>query len=268
MSLADGLASRKSREGFRVGVDDDGVAVISIDRAAKRNAITLDMWEALPSLLTDLTSVDGLRVLLITGEGDSFSAGADVRELQDIYSEPSRARAYQDTNVAAEGAVASFPYPTVAAIRGACIGGGCQLAVACDVRLAADTAQFGVTPAKFGIVYPAEPTARLTRLVGPARAKYLLYSADLVSAGHALTFGLVDEVVPDAGLDARALEFARTIAGRSPQTVGAAKAVINALGSNRDANMELAAWQRATDDVREGISAFLERRQPRFGDAR
>jgi enoyl-CoA hydratase/carnithine racemase len=84
MSLADGLAGRKSREGFRVGVDDDGVAVISIDRAAKRNAITLDMWEALPSLLTDLTSVEGLRVLLITGEGESFTAGADGRELRDI----------------------------------------------------------------------------------------------------------------------------------------------------------------------------------------
>ncbi len=126
MSLADGLAGRRSREGFRVGVDDDGVAVISIDRAAKRNAITLDMWEALPSLLTDLTSVEGLRVLLITGEGESFSAGADVRELHDIYAEPSRARAYQDTNIAAEGALASFPYPTVAAIRGACIGGGCR----------------------------------------------------------------------------------------------------------------------------------------------
>jgi enoyl-CoA hydratase/carnithine racemase len=268
MSLADGLASRKSREGFRVGVDDGGVAVISIDRAAKRNAITLDMWEALPSLLTDLTSVDGLRVLLITGEGDSFSAGADVRELNEVYAEASRARAYQDTNVAAEAALASFPYPTVAAIRGVCVGGGCQLAVACDVRLAADTAEFGVTPAKFGIVYPAEPTTRLTRLVGPARAKYLIYSADLISAAHALTFGLVDEVVPDAELEARALRFARTIAGRSPQTVGAAKAVINALGSNRDPNMELAAWQRATDDVREGIAAFLEGRQPRFGDAR
>jgi enoyl-CoA hydratase/carnithine racemase len=268
MSLADGLASRKSREGFRVGVDDGGVAVISIDRAAKRNAITLDMWEALPSLLNDLTSVEGLRVLLITGEGDSFSAGADVRELQEVYAEASRARAYQDTNVAAEAALASFPYPTVAAIRGVCVGGGCQLAVACDVRLAADTAQFGVTPAKFGIVYPAEPTTRLTRLVGPARAKYLLYSADLISAAHALTFGLVDEVVLDADLETRALQFARTIAGRSPQTVGAAKAVINALGSNRDPNMELAAWQRATDDVREGITAFLEGRQPRFGDAR
>lgn len=268
MSLADGLADRKSPEGFRVGVDDEGVAVISIDRAAKRNAITLDMWDALPSLLTDLMSVEGLRVLLITGEGESFSAGADVRELRDIYAEPSRARAYQDTNIAAEAALASFPYPTVAAIRGACVGGGCQLAVACDVRLAADTAQFGVTPAKFGIVYPVEPTARLTRLVGPARAKYLLYSADLIGAAQAMTFGLVDEVVPDAGLETRALEFARTIAGRSPQTVGAAKAVINALGSKRDANMEHAAWQRATDDVREGITAFLDGRKPRFGDAR
>jgi enoyl-CoA hydratase/carnithine racemase len=268
MSLADGMASRKSREGFRVGLDDEGVAVISIDRASRRNAITLDMWEALPSLLTDLQTVEGLRAMLITGEGESFSAGADIHELHEIYAEPSRARAYSDTNVAAEAALASFPFPTIAVVRGSCVGGGCQLAVACDVRIAADSAQFGVTPAKFGIVYAVEPTTRLNRLVGPARAKYLLYSADLIDAATALTFGLVDEVVPEFDLERRALEFAHTIASRSPQSVGAAKAVINALGSNRDANMELAAWQRATDDVREGISAFLERRRARFGDAR
>jgi enoyl-CoA hydratase/carnithine racemase len=268
VSLADGLASRQSRAGFRVGVDDGGIAVLSIDRVAKRNAITLDMWDALPDILSDLLSVDGLRVLLVTGEGPSFSAGADVRELQEVYSEASRARAYQDTNVAAESALAGFPYPTIAAVRGACVGGGCQLAVACDVRIAADDAQFGVTPAKFGIVYPVEPTARLNRLVGPARAKYLLYSADLIDAARALTFGLVDEVVPLAELDDRAFAFARTVAARSPQTVGAAKAVINAMATKRDPNMEVAAWQRATDDVREGLNAFLEGRPPEFGDTR
>jgi len=268
VSLADGLADRRSREGFRVGVDDAGVAVLSIDRPDKRNAITLAMWETLPDLLADLAALDGLRVLVVTGEGSSFSAGADVRELHGVYAEASRARAYQETNVAAESSLAAFPHPTVAAIRGACVGGGCQLAVACDIRIAADDAKFGITPAKFGIVYPLEPTARLTRLIGPARAKYLLYSAELIDAGRALTYGLVDEVVAAAALDDRVRSFARTIASRSPQTVGAAKAVINALGTKRDPNMELNAWQRATDDVREGLAAFLEGRTPDFGDAR
>ncbi|HEY7175332.1 MAG TPA: enoyl-CoA hydratase/isomerase family protein [Micromonosporaceae bacterium] len=268
MSLADGLANEKSREGFRVGIDDAGVAVLSIDRVDKHNAITLAMWETLPDLLTDLATMDGLRVLLVTGAGTSFSAGADIRELHEVFSEASRARAYQDTNVAAESALATFPHPTIAVVRGACVGGGCQLAVACDVRIAADDARFGVTPAKFGIVYPVEPTARLTRLVGPARAKYLLYSADLIDAPQALTFGLVDEVVPVAELETRAMQFAQTVAGRSPQTIGAAKAVIGALASRRDPNMEISAWQHATDDVREGIAAYLEGRTPLFGDAR
>jgi enoyl-CoA hydratase/carnithine racemase len=266
MSLADGLASRKSREGFRVGVDDSGIGVLSIDRPANHNTITLDMWDALPELLSDLATVEGLRVLLVASEGANFSAGADVRELSEVYSEASRARAYHETNVAAEAALASFPYPTVAVIHGACVGGGCQLAVACDLRIAAEEARFGITPAKLGVIYPVEPTARLSRLVGPARTKYLLYTADLIAASQALTFGLVDEVVEDAYLDARAMELARTIASRSPETIGAAKAVINAIGSNRDPNMEVAAWHRITDDVREGIAAFLENRTPRFGD--
>src|SRR5262249_41760495 len=147
-------------------------------------------------ILSDLMSVAGLRVLIVTGEGPSFSAGADVRELREVYSEASRARSYQDTNVAAESALAGFPYPTIAAIRGGRVRGGWQRALAREVRVAADDAQFGVTASKFGIVYPVDPTARLTRLIGPARAKYLLYTADLIDAEKALTFGLVDEVVP------------------------------------------------------------------------
>jgi enoyl-CoA hydratase/carnithine racemase len=158
--------------------------------------------------------------------------------------------------------------PTVAVVHGSCVGGGCQLAVACDLRLAADTARFGLTPAKLGVLYPAEPTIRLARLVGPARAKYLLYTADLVDAARAYEFGLVDEVLPGAELDARALALAATIAGRSPQSVGAVKAVLDADAGGRDTAMALAGWQHRADDVREGIEAFRAGRPPRFGDPR
>lgn len=264
-----GWVALDAPEGFRVARGDAGIAVLMIDRTPKKNALTLAMWSALPGLLATLANQ--VRALIVTGAGDVFSAGADVGELQRIYADPDRARAYHATNVAAEGALAAFPQPTIAAVRGSCVGGGCQLAVACDIRIADAEAFFGITPAKLGIIYPAEPTARLARLVGPARAKYLLYTADLISAPHALTFGLVDEVVPGsghAGVARRAIEVARTIASRSPQSIGAATAVIDTISAGGDvaaAAEALAPWHRQPTDVTEGLAAFIERRPPSFG---
>ncbi|WP_203935606.1 enoyl-CoA hydratase/isomerase family protein [Planosporangium mesophilum] len=252
---------------MRAAVGVDGVAVLTIDRPEKRNAVTLAMWRALPGLLGGLAHDPRVRVLMLTGSGGTFSAGADIAELLHVYGDPERADAYHATNVAAEEALAAFPRPTIAAIAGACVGGGCQLAVACDLRLADSGARLGITPAKLGVVYPAVPAARLVRLVGPARAKYLLFSADLVSADRAAQFGLVDEVVADGGLAERALAFARTIAGRSPQTLGAVKDVVNAVAAGADPQAAIEPWERRSrysPDVREGLAAFVERRQPVF----
>jgi enoyl-CoA hydratase/carnithine racemase len=254
-------------DGLRVFAGADAVAVLLIDRPARRNALTGPMWTVLPDLLATLAADPAVRVLLVTGAGGTFSAGADIDELLDVYRDPDRADAYHATNVAAEEALARFPRPVIAAIRGTCVGGGCQLAAACDLRLAASGARLGITPAKLGVVYPAVPTARLVRLVGPARAKYLLFSAELVTAATALAFGLVDEVVDDAGLEARALELARLIAGRSPLTVGAAKDIVDAVAAGGDAAAVAAPWERRSrlaPDVTEGLSAFVERRPPRF----
>jgi enoyl-CoA hydratase/carnithine racemase len=254
-------------EGLRLAVGEDGVAVLTIDRPAKRNAVTLAMWEGLPALLAGLAADPRIRVLLLTGAGDTFSAGADIAELLDVYGDPDRADAYHATNVAAEEALAAFPRPTIAVVRGAAVGGGCQLAVACDLRLAGSGARLGLTPAKLGVVYPAVPTTRLVRLVGPARAKYLLFSADLVEAERAVALGLVDEVVPDAELPQRAVALARTIAARSPQTLGAVKDVVDAVAAGGDPHAAIEPWERASryaPDVREGLAAFVERRPPRF----
>jgi enoyl-CoA hydratase/carnithine racemase len=268
VGLLDGRAERAAPDGLRVALGDDGVAVLAFDRVDKRNALTLAMWEALPRVVHDACVAPGARVLMVTGVGAHFSAGADIDELRAAYADPARTRTYHGMNVAAETALAGCPLPTVAVVRGSCVGGGCQIAVACDLRLAADTARFGVTPAKLGVVYPAEPTMRLARLLGPARAKYLLYTADLIDAARAYDFGLVDEVVPDAELDARALAFAVTVASRSPQSIGAAKAVIEAVGDRRDTAMTLAGWQHRAEDVREGIEAYRTGRPPRFPDPR
>ncbi len=254
-------------EGLEVDVRDNGVAVLTINRPAKRNALTLRMWAELPGLLAGLARDSRVRALLLTGAGDTFSAGADIAELRTVYADPDSADAYHATNVAAEEALAAFSRPTIAAIRGACVGGGCQLAIACDLRLAEAGARLGITPAKLGVVYPAVPTARLVRLVGPARAKYLLFSAELVSAERAELFGLVDEVVPAGDLPERALALAATIAGRSTLTLGAAKDVANAVAAGGDPHAVVEPWERRSrlaPDVQEGLAAFVQRRAPRF----
>ncbi|MER6401552.1 enoyl-CoA hydratase/isomerase family protein [Kitasatospora sp. NPDC001603] len=252
-------------DGLHAYTGEDGVAVLEFARPHRRNAVTLAIWQALPKVLLRLAEQPGLRALLVTGAGGTFSAGADIAELSGIYADPDRADDYHAVNVAAEEALADFPHPTVAVVHGACVGGGCQLAVACDLRFVAEDARLGITPARLGVVYPAVPTLRLARLVGPSRAKYLLFSGELVTGRECLTLGLADRVLPGAELDAGALEFARLLTTRSSQTIGAVKAAL-AVPPERAAEA-LHPWERRSreaPDVREGLAAFLEGRPPRF----
>ncbi|MFI1761132.1 enoyl-CoA hydratase/isomerase family protein [Streptomyces sp. NPDC020800] len=233
----------------------DSVATVVIRHPAKRNAMTAAMWRALPPLLDELAGDPRVRALVLTGEGTTFCAGADISTLRGSSAEA------QGLAVAAEEALAAFPKPTLAAVRGHCVGGGSQLAAACDLRLAEEGALFGVTPAKLGIVYPASSTRRLVSLVGPASAKYLLFTAELIDAGRALRTGLVDEVLPEGELDKRVAELARILVSRSQLTQAAAKEFANG-GTDRDAHW--AKQARGSGDTAEGVAAFLERRQPRF----
>lgn len=187
----------------------DGVATVVIHHPAKRNAMTTGMWRALPPLLDELTVRADVHALVLTGEGGTFCAGADISTLR---GSPDEA---QGLAVLAEESLAAFPKPTLAAIRGYCVGGGSQLAAACDLRFAQEGSLFGVTPAKLGIVYPASSTRRLAALVGPSAAKYLLFSGELIDAERALRTGLVDEVLPEGELDKRVAEFTRILASRS-----------------------------------------------------
>ncbi|WP_327657248.1 enoyl-CoA hydratase/isomerase family protein [Streptomyces sp. NBC_00483] len=232
----------------------EGVATVVIDHPAKRNAMTDAMWASLPPLLERLAADPEVRVLVLTGAGDTFCAGADISTLGE--------GSAQGLAVAAEDSLAAFPKPTLAVVRGFCVGGGSQLAAACDLRFAADGARFGVTPAKLGIVYPASSTRRLAALVGPATAKYLLFSGELIEAERALRTGLVDEVLPGDALDKRVAEFTRTLAARSQLTQAAAKEFVTGR-TDRDAHW--AEQARAGGESAEGVAAFLERRAPRFG---
>ncbi|NBM17027.1 enoyl-CoA hydratase/isomerase family protein [Streptomyces sp. GC420] len=236
----------------------DRVATLVIDHPAKRNAMTTGMWRELPALLGRLAADSSVRALVLTGEGDTFCAGADISSLRE------EGAGTQELAVVAEEALAAFPKPTLASVKGYCVGGGCQLATACDLRFAQEGSSFGVTPAKLGIVYPAGSTRRLAELVGPSTAKYLLFSGELVDAGRALRTGLVDEVLPAGELDKRVAEFARILVSRSQLTQAAAKDFAAGHLDRTEHWAREAARERTDGDTAEGVAAFLERRVPRF----
>jgi enoyl-CoA hydratase/carnithine racemase len=241
-------------------LDVDGhTATITIDNPDRRNAMTVRMWRELPILLSGAARDENVRVLVLAGSGATFSAGADLTGVDQLLQ--------SGDTVAAEEALAAFPKPTIARVRGHCVGGGCQLAVACDLRIAADDARFGVPPARLGIVYPVGTTRRLVALVGPSAAKFLLYTADLIDAPRANLIGLADEVVPVDELDTRVKALADTIASRSALTVAAAKEIVDLAAAGVDAPERAAYWvseMRRSGEAAEGVAAFVERRPPRF----
>ncbi len=171
-------------------------------------------------------------------------------------------------NLRAQAALREFPKPTVAVVRGHCIGGGLEIAVNCDFRFAAHGSTFGVTPARIGVVYPPAAIKVLLDLVGPATTKYLLFSGELLSAGQAELKGLVDRVVPADDLDADVDASAAKLVARSQLTIRSAKETVNSLLAGEDA--EPAAYKRyqetiSSGELTEGVRAFTEKRTPRFG---
>ena len=243
------------------------VATLTIDRPEKRNAMTAAMWAALPGVLAELAGDPAVRVLVVTGAGPSFCAGADISDLLSGPDQADPMAVVRRDNLAAQAALRDFPKPTVAMIRGHCIGGGVEIAASCDLRFADPTAAFGVTPAKVGIVYTPSSTKALIDLVGPAMTKYLLFSGELIDVETALRAGLVDRLVAAADLEDEVHRFADVLASRSALSQRATKEVIAALTTGSDGEAEVARWYRetiATGELSEGVAAFGERRTPRF----
>lgn len=245
----------------RLSVRTEGsTATVVIDNPAKRNAMTPDMWRQLPPLLDRLEADPAIRVLVLRGAGETFCAGADLGDLDGLL-----AAGDGSVAVVAEERLATFAKPTIARISGACVGGGCQLAVACDLRIAATGSRFGVPPARLGLVYPAPTTRRLVGLIGPSATKHLLFTAELIEADRALAVGLVDEVTDR--LDARVGDIAEAIAARSQLTVVAAKEIVGMAVAGRIEPDRVAGWHRLARDsgeAAEGVAAVTERRPATF----
>src|SRR3954469_4004260 len=206
--------------------------------------MTAGMWAALPGLLAGLARNPGVRVLVVTGAGPSFCAGADIADLLGGPDPDDPMAEVRRDNLAAQAALRSFPHPTVAAIRGHCIGGGVELAASCDLRFSDPTGVFGVPPAKVGVVYAPASTKALLDLVGPATTKYLLFSGELVDAETALRVGLVDRLIPSEDLDGEVRRFADILASRSALSQRATKEVVAALTTGGDGEAEVARWYR------------------------
>jgi enoyl-CoA hydratase/carnithine racemase len=246
---------------------DGHVAVLTIDRPEKRNAMTAGMWAALPRVLAPLAEDAGVRTLIVTGAGPSFCAGADISDLLSGGDPDDPMADVRRDNLAAQAALRDFPKPTVAMIRGHCIGGGVEIAASCDLRFTDPTGVFGVTPAKVGIVYTPRSTKALIDLVGPAMTKYLLFSGELIDAPTALRAGLVDRIVAADDLETEVHRFADVLASRSALSQRATKEMVASLTAGRDGEVEAARRYQetiASGELIEGVAAFAERRPPRF----
>jgi len=243
------------------------IATLWLNRPHKRNALTYEMWVAIATTCAELRRDARLRVLVVRGAEGHFCAGADIGELG--AREPSGPGDFEAATRAVDDALATFPRPTIAHISGSCAGGGAQIAVACDVRIADATARISIPPARLGIVYPEFALERLVRLVGPSAAKLLLYSAEAIDAERALRIGLVDEVHEPAAASQRVTTLAELIAGeRSLLTQLASKEMVDSVSETGSVDPSIASrWAAevaASTDAREGRAAFFERRTPRF----
>jgi enoyl-CoA hydratase/carnithine racemase len=248
----------------------DGVGVITFNNPAKRNAMSLDMWQGFGRALSELRDDPGVRVVILVGAGDkAFVSGADISQFEKTRHNAAASEEYSKRSAAERALLADYPKPTIACIRGFCLGGGMQVAMLADIRIAAEHSQFGIPAAKLGIAYGYDGLKHLVSLVGPSWARLLMYTGMRIDAAEAVRIGLVDRVLPDADLWSATNEIARAISGNAPLAIQAAKITIAQVlndADKRDMNAIKAIGVACmdSDDFREGRRAFMEKRKPRF----
>jgi len=249
---------------------EGSVGYLTFNNPERHNAVSLEMWEAASGFLEDFKNDKAIRVVVLTGAGGkAFVSGADISKFE---SERSSKEAIDRYNVAvdkANAAVYDFPKPTIAMIRGYCIGGGVGLALCCDMRICSDNSKFGVPAAKLGLGYGYTGIKKLVDLVGPSFAKEIFYTARHFTAAEAEKMGLVNRVLPGDELEQYVKDYAETIGGNAPLTVDAVKFIVGETvkpAAERDLKKcaDLVSQCFASSDYTEGRKAFMEKRKPVF----
>lgn len=244
------------------------IGEIVLDAPKRRNAVSAAMWKRLTSAVAEAERDLGARLVVVRGEGGHFAAGADITEFERLYKATKDAERYAEIMHAGLAALERLNKPTLAVVRGACVGGGASIALACDLRFAAPSARFGVTPGKLGLVYSLGDTRRLVAAIGAASAKDLIFTGRLLSGEEAAAIGLADRLYEEEELGEAALAFARLVAETAPSSAQATKEMFRLLkegaadGDARAKALVIAAYSSA--DFREGYRAFLEKRRPKF----
>ncbi len=245
-----------------------GIGELILSQPARRNALNAAMWAHLPVILDKAAKTKGLRALIVRGNGHNFSSGADISEFETLYATAASAKKISNDIAAGFKALAEFPMPSIAMIRGACVGGGCGLALCCDIRFADNTSKYAITPARLGLVYPFNDVQRLIETVGIPNAKDILLSARLIQAEPARQMGLVNHLFTIDNLEEKTLEYAQSLAALSPQSLRVTKNMFAAYQAGQTGETEQSLnWFLdgfSSADFKEGYKAFLGKRKPNF----
>ena len=246
---------------------EDHVGWLMVDRPANRGAMNRAMWEAMPAVLTDLAATEGVRIVVIRGTEGNFIAGADISEFTELRSNPELARRYDRGSTATLQTLATLSVPSLAMIEGACVGGGCLIALGCDLRVAAEDARMAIPAGKLGLAYPYDGLERLVAVAGEAVSLDLLLTGRFVRGKEAATLGLVQRTVPQAELEKTTRELAASIAANAPLALRYARLAVRRHSRgilSEDERLRMIAECFQSEDYQEGVRAFLGKRRPVF----
>jgi enoyl-CoA hydratase len=263
-------SAREYAGGKMLSARREGIGIVTFNQPQKHNAVSVDMWGGLAEILGEFAADDSVRVVVLTGAGGrAFVSGADISQFDQQRNNADAQRAYDQQTSVGRQKLSSFPKPTIAMIRGYCLGGGLAIAMQTDLRIASTDSQFGIPAAKLGIAYGLEGLRNLVSLVGPANARMIMYTGERFGAEEALRIGLVNRLVAGDDLENHVFELAQTIANNAPLSVAASRLTISQLlldPNDRDVDAVVRASATCFDseDYREGRAAFLEKRKPAF----
>ena len=246
------------------------IGIMTFNNPARHNAVSLEMWQEADRILSDFVADPAVRVIVVTGAGGkAFVSGADISKFESERATAEGVRTYNQAVDRMYRGVSELPKPTIAMIRGYCIGGGLGLAIACDIRICSDVSRFALPAAKLGLGYGYSGMKRFTATVGPAVTREIFYTARQYDAATALRWGLVNHALPDAEVEPFVMDMAATIAANAPLTVGAVKGITLEILKD-PADRDLARCERMVEacfesrDYVEGRRAFMEKRKPEF----